>query len=338
MNFINVYEKKDYEYYMFQAINNYKLPESRRRICGEIMACKYSKSKDLAMIFASQCVENLKYFDISIREDLDVMKVALENKDFKVSVPFTKYGNDKKYILEQDYYFNLAELSVEMCSDMDVVMRSLLGYQNELDLKSISCELMQNRKVAIAMILSNDCAIQILKDARILNPLVVEIDYDIAMIAIRKDGTAIKYLPELAHNRELALVAVVNSYEILSYMPQFADDEEIVSAAINASIRALNYVGSKLRNNIAFMSSVLFHYPGAIIYAGAAILECVDLVRAVVMERPALIEYLSARERTHPKMLYVILSGNHDYVFIVSNELRPRGYSVMSVLVCLRLA
>ena len=174
-------------------------------------------------------------------------------------------------------------------------------------------------------------------------------DDEIVKIAVKKNGCNIKYASDRLKNDETMVrlsidyVGKINLAEYKIHNLVLAGFEirkniPFMWEILNRYPILIQYAGDSIRNNVAFMRALIFTNPSCIHYAGAEVLEDVDVVRNVVFNDMIYIEFLNARDRIDPKILYFVLRKTPRALFIIiPKALRPRGYSVASVLVCLRL-
>lgn len=117
------------------------------------------------------------------------------------------------------------------------------------------------------------------------------VDYDMAMIAVEKNGKNLNYVPHLQRSRDLIIRAVRNYGLALQYEINACSDRDVVIEAVKNNGIALQYASMQLRCDPEVVMEAVTQNPAAIKYAGYKCRNNPDIFLKVISADGSFIEH-----------------------------------------------
>ena len=227
---------------------------------------------------------HLKNLSPRLKDDLDVMDLAVEHNPNSIQYAGPKVNDDKRIVLKavkkQGMGFLLREVSPRLKDDEDVVVCATAGDWGALEYASD--RLKDDLSVVSVAALKNGRALEYVSDR-------LKKDRTLAMLGVTHGpdgGYGLKFLSdELKDDKKVVLLAVSNTADALRYASErLRDDPEVVTAAVMNNYCSLEHASERLRHNRNFVASLA--------KKNAGVLKVVDL--RFVFDKDFLVDVLAA--------------------------------------------
>jgi hypothetical protein len=161
-------------------------------------------------------------------------------------------------------------------------------------LKYLFRDLARDKDVVLAAVRNNGNALQYV-------PEVLRRDKDVALEAVASLGLAFVYVPEvLRRDKDVVLAAINTCTDALKIMPDCMKDDKIVAlAALNKDGSLIKYISERLRGDKDIVLTAVRHRGGCNVdnlkWASCDILDMEEVVLAAVEENEDAFEHASQR-------------------------------------------
>ena len=234
--------------------------------------------KEVVLKAIENNIDAIKYASDRLKHDKDVILKIMEiDKDSDISSYFTDELKDDKEVMliaVENNGFMLKYASDKLKDDKDIVLKAV--NQNGLALIYASDRLKNDKEVVLKAIESNTYAIEYASDE-------LKKDKDIILKLIEKDGNGFVYpayfTDELKDDKEFMLKAIErNALLLIDASNRLKDDKDVVLKAVNKNGSALIYDSDRLKNDKDVVLKAIESNVYAIEYASDELKKDKDII------------------------------------------------------------